>query len=237
MPTPTRRIDRAREYYEQGEKAHAEDWRFYQGLAGLAMKDKKYEDALAWVDKGIKAVPANEAQNLLFLKSELQFQANDIVGVRKTAEEMRNSGFRPEFIEWIEARIMLAQEKWFEASKALYNLQPKMAESGPYADMIAVQLGLAYEKSGRLDLAEDSYDVVLQHNPTNDPAKAGKQRVARCEAGLSKKIKPAIWTNRSPRFFSNPKRSATGRRSTQNFRNWRRIESSKVRRSIYSGPR
>ena len=172
-----KKTERARDYYQQGEKAHPKDWRFYQGLAGLAMKEKKYEDALAWADKGIKAVPANEAQNLLFLKSELQFQANDIEGVRKTAEEMRKGGFRPEFIEWIEARIMLAQEKWFEASKALYNLQPKMAESGPYADMIAVQLGLAYEKSGRLDLAEDSYDVVLQHNPANDPANAGKQRV------------------------------------------------------------
>ena len=115
---------------------------------------------------------------MLYAKSELQFQANDIEGVRKTADEMRKSGFRPGFVEWMDARILLAEEKWFEASKALYELQPKMADYGPaVTDQIAVQLGLAYEKSGRLDLAADTYDVVLQHNPANDPAKAGKQRV------------------------------------------------------------
>ena len=142
------------------------------------MLDKKYEDALAIVDSGIKAVPSDEALGLLYAKSELQFQANDIAGVRKTADVMRKSGFRPGFVEWVDARILLAEEKWFDASKALYELQPKMADYGPaVTDQIAVQLGLAYEKSGRLDLAEDTYDVVLQHNPANDPAKAGKQRV------------------------------------------------------------
>ena len=170
--------DRAKQYLEQGKKSHPKDGRFYQSLSGLAMLDKKYEDALAIVDSGIKAVPSDEALGLLYAKSELQFQANDIEGVRKTADVMRKSGFRPGFVEWVDARILLAEEKWFDASKALYELQPKMADYGPaVTDQIAVQLGLAYEKSGRLDLAADTYDVVLQHNPANDPAKAGKQRV------------------------------------------------------------
>jgi len=165
------------EYLELGKKAHPKDPRFYQGLAGLAMKREKYQDALAIVDTGIKAVPVNEAQNLLFYKSELQFMANDVEGARQTAEEMQKSGFGPEYIEWVQARILLTEGKWYEASKALYDVQPKMGDIGARADLITCQLGFAYEKSGRLDLAEDAYDVVLQRNPAYDLAKTGKQRV------------------------------------------------------------
>jgi tetratricopeptide (TPR) repeat protein len=33
-----KKYDRASEFYKLGKEAHPEDWRFYQGLAGLAMK-------------------------------------------------------------------------------------------------------------------------------------------------------------------------------------------------------
>jgi len=171
------RVDQTRALLETGKELHPEDPRFYQGLAGLEVKDQKYEDALKIVDDGLKAVPANEAQNLLFYKAELQFMANDIRGVRLTAEEMRKAGFGDVFIEWIEARILLAQNKWYQASQALAELQAKMGDSGPYADQLAMQLALAYEKSGQVDKAGTAYQSVLQRNPNNDPAKAGVQRV------------------------------------------------------------
>ncbi len=121
-----KRTDRARELMEAGKKEHPKDSRFYQGLAGFEMKEQKYGEALKFVDEGLKAVPANEAQNLLFYKAELQFMENDIPGVRRTEVEMRKAGFGEVLIEWLEARILLSQNKWYEASQALSELQPKM---------------------------------------------------------------------------------------------------------------
>ena len=173
-----KRTDQARNYLETGKKVHPEDARFYQGLASLLVKDQEYKQALQIVDDGLKVVPGDAAQNLLFFKSELQFMANDISGVRLTAEDMRKAGFGDVFIDWIEARILLIQNRYYEAGEALAKLQPKMGDGGPYADQIAMQLGLAYEKSAQLDKAHSAYQSVLQRNPKNDPAKAGLQRVA-----------------------------------------------------------
>ncbi len=172
------RMDRARGYLEAGQKEYPKDSRFYQGLAGLEVKDQKYKEALAIIADGLKAVPENEAQNLLFYKVELQFMSNDIPGIRVTEEDMRKAGFREEFMKWIEARILLAQNKWYQASQALADLVPSLGESGQFGDQLGMQLGLAYEKSGQLDKAESAYQGVLKRNPDNDPAKAGVQRVA-----------------------------------------------------------
>jgi tetratricopeptide (TPR) repeat protein len=167
----------AEKYLDIGLKANPEDPRFYQGLASLEMRDMKYKEALEIVDQGLKTVPKDKNQNLLFYKVELQFLANDIDGVRRTAEEMQKAGFRKEFTEWMNARILLSQNKWYEAQKALVALQPAFGEGGMYADQLANQLGLAYEKSGQLDKAYTSYAGVVKRNPQNEPAKAGMQRV------------------------------------------------------------
>jgi tetratricopeptide (TPR) repeat protein len=169
--------DRAREYLEAGRKEHPQDARFYQGLAGLEIKDQKYKEALTFIADGLKQVPDDEAQNLLFYKAELQLMADDVRGVRVTQEDMRKAGFREEFISWIDARILLAQNKWYQASEILADLQSQLGQDGPYADQLGMQLGLAYEKSGQLDKAESTYQNVLTRNPDNDPAKAGVQRI------------------------------------------------------------
>ncbi|MEX2092398.1 MAG: hypothetical protein WD971_06955, partial [Pirellulales bacterium] len=182
----SKRTDRARELMETGKKEHPKDARFYQGLAGFEMKEQKYKEALAIIDEGLKAVPADEGQNLLFYKAELQFMANDIPGVRRTEDDMRRAGFPDVFIEWLEARILLAESKWYKASQALSALQPKMGEGGRYENDIANQLGLAYEKSGQLDKAESAYKSVTARSPANEPAKAGIQRIAQMQGRREK---------------------------------------------------
>lgn len=173
-----KRPKKAREYLEAGKKEHPEDARFYQGLAGLEMKDQKYTEALAIFDEGLKAVPASEARNLLFYKSDLQLMASDVEGVRRTEEDMRKAGVADVFIDWIEARILMIQNRFYEAGEALAAVQAKFGDGGPYADTLAMQLGLAYEKSGQRDKAQTVYQGMLKRNPNNEPAKDGMKRVA-----------------------------------------------------------
>src|SRR5262249_12130833 len=80
-------------------------------------------------------------------------------------------------VDWVEARVLLAQNKWFAASRQLRTLRGKFGDAGGLSDQIDVQLGLCYERLGQYDPALQAYEGVLQHNPKNEPAEIGKQRM------------------------------------------------------------
>ena len=169
--------DKAREYLATGKKLHPEDPRFYQASADLEAKQDKYQEAMAEIDAGLKAAGTQKGAMLLFYKAELQFHNNDLKGVEQTIQEMKNAGFRPEFLEWHEARILLAEGNWFEATEALNRLRPRVGDIGDLSTQIDYFLGMCYERLGRLELARDAYELVLAQDPKNEPAAAGRQRV------------------------------------------------------------
>ena len=172
-----KQTDKAREYLATGKKLHPEDPRFYQAAADLESKQEKYTEAMAEIDAGLKAVGTQKGAMLLFYKAELQFHNNDLKGVEQTIQEMKSAGFRPEFLEWHQARIMLAEGKWFEASEALNRLRPRAGDIGDLPTQIDYFLGMCYERLGRMDLARNAYELVLAQDPKNETAQAGKQRV------------------------------------------------------------
>lgn len=173
-----KQYDKAREYLDAGKKLHPEDARFYQSAAEVETKRKDYAAAMAQIDEGLKSLGSQKASMLLILKADLQLQSGDHQGVQQTIEDMKRTGFRAEFVDWYEARILLAESKWFQAVKALNLLRPKVASGfGPLSLDIDNYLGLCYERLGRLELARDQYELVLQQDPKNEPAMLGKQRV------------------------------------------------------------
>jgi tetratricopeptide (TPR) repeat protein len=177
VATDKDQTEKAREYLEKGQAKFPNDNRFYQTLALLEMKSQDYQAALAHVDEGLKVIKGGKAQLLVAFKGDLQFRMNDLKGVQETIDQMREAGFRPEYISWTEARILLAQGKWYEASEALSRLRPELATIGDLSTQAGFQLGFCYEQLGRYDLARDAYNSVLQEAPDNEPAAAGMQRV------------------------------------------------------------
>jgi tetratricopeptide (TPR) repeat protein len=180
--------EKAGEYLEKGKKLHPQDPRFYQATADNFVKQQEYEKALAHVDEGLKTIKGQKADILLLFKADLQLHASDLKGVRQTIEDMSRSGFRSEFVEWYEARVLLAENNWFEASTALSRLRPKVSTGfGDLPQQVDNFLGLSYEKIGRPELALEQYELVLAVDPENQPALAGRERMeallGRGEAG------------------------------------------------------
>lgn len=169
--------DKARKYLEAGQKKYPEDNRFYQSLALLEMQSQNYEAAMAHVDEGLKAIKGRNAQLLVMFKSDLQLRQKDIEGVKESIATMRELGFRPQYTDWMEARILLIQGRWYEASEALSRLRAEADGLGDMPLQINFQLALCYEQLGRNDSARDAYTLVLQQAPDNEPARAGLQRV------------------------------------------------------------
>ncbi len=182
------KYDKAHEYIDKAKKLFPDETRVYQSAALLEMKEKHYEKALAQIEEGIKNVTGSKATELLVFKAELQLPAQDIKGARQTIDDLeKNSNLRPEIFDYFEARLMLTEGKWFEASEALNKLRPKIADFGRERVMeVDFSLALCYERLGRPDMAADQYELVLQTDPQNEPAIAGRQRV-RAQIGLDQK--------------------------------------------------
>ncbi len=182
------KYDKAHEYIDKAKKLFPDEVRVYQSAALLEMKEKHYDKALAQIEEGIKNVSGTKATELLVFKVELQLPAQDIKGARQTIDDLeKNSNLRPEIFDYFEARLLLTEGKWFEASEALNKIRPKITDFGRERVMeVDFSLALCYERLGRPDMAKDQYDLVLQSDPQNEPALAGKQRVS-AQIGLDQK--------------------------------------------------
>ncbi len=185
--------DKAIAYLAAGKKLHPKDARFYQATASTYIDQEQYDEALAEVDAGLEAIKGPQGNLLLLFKADLQFQAGDIKGIRQTIEDMTRAGFRPEYLDWYDARVLLAENKWFEASRELNRLRPKVNTGfGTLPHQIDNLLGLSYEKLGKFELALEQYILVLQAEPENQAAQSGRQRmVARLDReGGSEAVDP-----------------------------------------------
>jgi tetratricopeptide (TPR) repeat protein len=174
--------DKASEYLSTGKKLFPEDYRFYQVAGDVEIRRKNYDAALAQVDEGLKKIGTKKASMLLLFKADLQLNEQDMKGVEQTIDDMRRESFRSEFIDWYQARKMLAQEQWFPAKEALSRLRPRVAEDpNPWPlnlRDIDFYLGLCFERLGQQAEALDQYELVLDADPENESAVAGKTRVS-----------------------------------------------------------
>lgn len=191
IATRDERYDEAGKYIEKAKKLFPKEVRVYKAAAALEMRQfgnpsstaeerkKHYDNALAQINEGIKNVSGTSNLDLLYFKAELQIPARDIEGARQTIRELSESRrLRSEVLDYFDARILLAEEKWFKASEALNRVRAQMASFGRERAMeVDYSLALCYERLGRFDLAKEKYDLVLQQDPQNEPAKAGVARV------------------------------------------------------------
>ncbi|MCI0334322.1 MAG: tetratricopeptide repeat protein [Planctomycetes bacterium] len=171
--------DKAAEYLASGKKLHPTDVRFYMLAAGLEMKQEDFDKAIAAINEGIEKVKSSNKIQLMVYKAELQIPHKDLKGARQTIEEMQRAvtNIRPELIEFYEARMMMEEEKWHPAKEALSRLRPKIVDFGAQRIMeVDYYLGWCYEKLGQPDMAIESYELVLQQDPKNAPAAAGRER-------------------------------------------------------------
>jgi tetratricopeptide (TPR) repeat protein len=90
---------------------------------------------------------------------------------------MRTAGFSRQYVQYMEAQILVSQGKWFEALRQLRNLQPQFSNHPQLSVTINFQIGLCNERLGRREKAIEAYNLVLQQNPLNEPASLGRQRI------------------------------------------------------------
>jgi tetratricopeptide (TPR) repeat protein len=171
--------DKAREYVDAGKKLYPKDERFYRVGADIQIRKEEYDAALAEIDEGLKAI-GDKLSTLMFVKADFQFNARKVDDLRRTIQDMTRAGFPPEYPDWFEAKIMVAEGKWQDAVEALGRLKPRLVNAPRFglnvieADYL---LGLCNERLGRNDLAYDYYTMVVGANPEHELGNLGLARV------------------------------------------------------------
>ena len=132
--------DKAHEYIDQSQETSSRRCAVVSTSALLEVRqqvatkgDSKqhYDKAMSEIEEGMKKVSGAKEMQMLFFKAELQLPANDVKGTKETVEKLKKlKNLRPEVIDYFEARILLAEGKWFQASEALNKLRSKIGDFG-----------------------------------------------------------------------------------------------------------
>ncbi|MCA9232112.1 MAG: tetratricopeptide repeat protein, partial [Planctomycetales bacterium] len=175
-------FDAAKEFYSKGLELHPDNLEFYQLLAQTEARRDEIDSALAVLNRGIERAGERNSIGLLMLKIKLLFVKNDLTAVSKEVDALSKirginlSTLQP-LIDYQRARIKWQEKKWIEASKELNRVRPLLFGFPAEQADAGVLLASAYEQLGKLDLALQAYELVLQSQPQNAPALAGKSRI------------------------------------------------------------
>jgi tetratricopeptide (TPR) repeat protein len=168
------------EQFELAEKhlTHArevdpKDPRIYLQTAQIERIRQNRDAELVVIQDGLKAIPGDRQLINLLLNAQLVEKQSE--EAKHTIEEMKELNFRPEWIEFSEAKVLCLDEQWREASKKLESLRPRMGifpASMTYS--LDHLLGRCYKAMGQPDRQLDAYGRTLADNPQSKIALAGQ---------------------------------------------------------------
>ncbi len=177
-------LGKARNDLENGLKNHPQDLRLYKALARVEIRANTIEKAVEWLRQGIKALGTDPGAielrwilaDLLTQTDKSQKTAKQLADQTQEAgallDELRKTTIKPQLLTYIEARILVSEQKWFGAAQTLERLAPAMALEpgmGDLAKRSYLMLGQCYEHINRPDMQFNAYRRAMEVVAT-DPA-------------------------------------------------------------------
>jgi tetratricopeptide (TPR) repeat protein len=171
-------LEAARAYLLKGVKLHPKTPGLYEALSRVELLDRKPAEAVAWFRKGIETLPKDDTQ-LLYLRWRLAdtlIQTNQVEEATKLLAELRETPIFPELLGYLDARLQVAEGRWYKAINVLDRAAPELSIRG-MADLSKrayVSLGQCYERVGRPDQQYGAFkrasEIVATEDMTLDVA-------------------------------------------------------------------
>lgn len=191
-------FDKTREYLEKGLELGTDMYIFYSGLGRLERAKGNVDSAIEQIERGLEAVDERQRKFLLLDKIDFQLDAKNIAGAEETIKQLeREVEFKLPEIEFYQARILADQEQWYQASKLLEQVRPKLSGNPqpryqrmrPQVDML---LGFAYRKVGHYEKALEVFEQLAREYPSNKAAlaQAADLRQRLTSGGSKKEVDP-----------------------------------------------
>ncbi|HEV3116631.1 MAG TPA: tetratricopeptide repeat protein [Gemmataceae bacterium] len=163
----------ARQYLTQGIERFPHAPAMFVALADLELRARRMDDAVACLRRGIKQVPAPARNGLLHLLARCAIERGDKEEARNILNTLVQANAAQAGIDDLNARLLIAQGQWKEATNLLENSAAMLAASTPAGADLSYLLGQCYEKRGEPDRALSAYKNALAVEPGLTPARAG----------------------------------------------------------------
>jgi len=162
----------AQRFVDQGLKRPERDERVIRAAAVLALQQQRPDEAVKVLDEGIDALPGRPA--LLLMLADALLQTNEIRRVEQTAGRLKELlGTGSPAVGLIEARVLIAEQRWLQARQKLERVRPLVAGSTDLTRQIDLYLGQCHEQLGEFDEQLEANRRVLTDDPSSLAARVG----------------------------------------------------------------
>ena len=162
------------------------DERGFRGLAAVAMRQQRTDDAVTALREGLKETPGQPS--LLLMLADVLLQANRLEEAGETINAfVDRQGSASPAVGLLEARLLIAQKRWLQAKQKLESVRPLVAESEQLTRQVDLSLGQCHEMLGQFDeqlaanqrvLSEDQGSLAARVGVANALAASGKPDAA-----------------------------------------------------------
>lgn len=162
----------AQKMIDTGTKLAADDERLIRAAAVLALQQQQPARAIEVLDKGLDVLPGRPT--LLLMLADALLQTNEIPRVEQTIGRLREVlGASSPAVALLEARVLVAQQRWLQAKEKLDGVRPLVAGSTDLTRQVDLYLGQCHEQLGEFDEQLEANQRVLSDDPTSLAARVG----------------------------------------------------------------
>jgi len=166
-------MEEARKQLEHALKFHEHDFRAQRAMATLDFSENKTEEAIARL-KSLLGTKTADPNDLYLTLIDFQLKNIDSEGARKSLEDLRALKTAPnDLIDYHLARVLMTENKSYEASKILERVRATLSADPGYAVRVDLLLGACYGDMGLRDLQQAAYERALVVDPLNVEARIG----------------------------------------------------------------
>jgi len=167
-----RKLEQAAGVIRSAMEKYEADERVIRAAAMLAIQQGDPARAIEILEGGIKKAGPQPA--LALMLADLLLQQNRLAEVDKAMDTLKESlGSSNPAIGMLEARLLIARQKWLQAKQKLERVRPLVAASSELTKQVDIHLGHCHEQLGQYDEQLEANRRVLSDDPTSLAARVG----------------------------------------------------------------
>jgi cellulose synthase operon protein C len=182
-----KKFDKARECLARGIKLHPTEVGMYKALSELEQRAGNRDEALAVLQRGIKATDRNS--DLMWYTANMLVDANKLAESRALLDELQRKSCPKPMIEYVDARIELAQQHWPRALERLESVRGAMVLDPQRVKMIDYWIAICYGALGNHDQQEQALRRALATDPSFKAAAKALAELDRMKGDVDDSLK------------------------------------------------
>lgn len=165
------RLEDAQRYALRGIEVEPRTPELYKTLAIVEQKNGDSDESIRWLNRGLSQC-ANEP-GLLWALANLQIDLRDYNELESTLRRLRQIEYPEPFIEYLKARVDLAESRWQKAVRRLERCRAELTALPDLVKQADFWLGRCYAALGNPDMQLAAFRRAVDADPFWTPARLG----------------------------------------------------------------